>query len=770
MYWPPPVFSLTSLASRSLSAVSVTVSARPSRLLASPAARAVWPHVASAAPLLSTLLVATVALLRTGVPAQACLAYGAYVAVGVVVPGTLLHRWVAGYGESLLVDVAWGAVLGLMLELLAWAAATAAGVNRFLWIWPLAVVLAFAVARPLRPLWRRPVDAPRTPPLLAWAAAVACALGMLSLAAGFYRQNLMPPSGRFYFVDVPWHLAVSFESTRSVPLQIPEAAAEGTLPYHWFADAHFGASSLISGVALPTVVLRTGMFALVAFAILSTAALAIRASGRASVAAVSVLLVSASTAGAEYWTRMYKLRVLDPESPTSLYSVGVFCLLTATLVDLVRSGRLPWRQWLLLASLSLMAIGAKPSVLAVLIPSVGLVLVVRLVRRRRTERPLVWALAIMTAAVAVSLPLFASPNGSVLQPTLREVEVWRGRTGVQTPILGLLMTALVKGYLPFLTAVAAAGTRRVRSSRSGLLLLSITLVGFVEAWAISHPGLSQRYFWTTALPAAEVVSAWGLILVLDRLPKRRYAAGYALMAAAVSLISVVAVRDQTGLRSGVLPGWLALSVALVVIAALGHCWKVPIHGRVVMAALSMIAVTVPASLLLAGREQQPSGVNALELARSQAARWVLAHVPQEDELATNSHCLGPIGPYCDARSFWLAGFGGHRVLLEGYGVTPSALRLSDVDGRQAWHQPYHDQHLYRLNEQAFYDPSPAVLQLLSSRYRVRWLVADTAAGRVSPLLPSLTRQVYSRSGVQVYQLQGAAPSPPARSVGTEGTP
>lgn len=132
-----------------------------------------------------------------------------------------------------------------------------------------------------------------------------------------------------------------------------------------------------------------------------------------------------------------------------------------------------------------------------------------------------------------------------------------------------------------------------------------------------------------------------------------------------------------------------------------------------------------------------------------------ANTPLDDQFATNMHCLDIPGPHCDARSFWLSGFGGRRVLLGGYDVSPEALRRADVDGFKAWRQPYHDQELLKLNDGAFESPNAASLRRLYDEYGVRWLVADRGVGFVSPVLDEFASLEYENEWVQVYRLDPA---------------
>ncbi len=707
-------------------------------------------------PAMVGVLGAYVTLVLTGTPFTDVLIYSLYFAVAVVVPGTLVYRRIVGFSESLLSDVAWGSVTGLMLELVGWAAFTAAGINRFLWGWPVLVVLAFVAVPSLRSMWRRPVGSGRISPVAAWGTTAGMLLAFAYVGSGYYRLNVLPPNPLGYFVDLPWHLGVAFEATRSIPLQTPEAAAEGTLHYHWFADAHFGAASLISGVDLPTIVVRTGLFAVIFVLVATTVTLAIKISRRPLVGALAGVLVVSTTAGAEFWTRMYRMPVVFPDSPTGMYAVGIGCFVLAQLVDLVRGESFSKARWVLFGASTFAAVGSKPSILLLFMPAVCLVLAVGLVRRQSMNRALLMALGVMGVAFVISIFAFASAGGSTIRPSLVQVEVWRGTSGVKTPTLGLLITALVKGYLVFATAAVALVSRRLRSDPTAHLLGAVSLVGFVAAWVVSHPGLSQVFFWHSAIPFAVILSAWGLVLALDGLADRRRAViTFTVLTCAALLGSMTIVRFLTDRGSRVTPGWLALITTVVVIVVFAYKLRIAPRAAFLASALAAMALSVPVTLIKVPFDPGPRGSNARVLAESQAAQWVEAHTPLRDLVATNSHCLAPNAPYCDARSFWLSGYGGRQVLVGGYGVSPNALRRADINGHKAWRQPYHDQALLQLNDGAFEAPTAETLRRLYDEYGVRWLVGDRYAGPVSPLLDELADLEYSNDWVRVYKLEPA---------------
>jgi hypothetical protein len=379
------------------------------------------------------------------------------------------------------------------------------------------------------------------------------------------------------------------------------------------------------------------------------------------------------------------------------------------------------------------------------------------------NRPVLVALGLMIVSLAVSVFVFASPGGSGIAPSLVQVRAWIGTSGVSTPVPVMVVTALVKGYLLFFVAGVALLSARLRSDPAARLLGAVSLVGAVAAWVISHPGLSQFFFWDSAIPFAAVVSAWGLVLAWDALAERRRAViAFVVVSLAAILVSMVVVRLVTNSRARVRPGWVGLIIAVLVILLAALVLRMAPRVTILTAAVAAMVLSVPATLIVAPRQPKPPRSTLRALDEIKAAQWVQAHTPLRDEVATNSHCLGPTVAHCDARSFWLAGFGGRQVLLEGYGVSPNALRRDLVDGYKAWRQPYHDQALQQLNDGAFMAPTAPNLLRLYDEYGVRWLVADRAAGPVSPTLDNLATFVYGNDWVRVYKLDPTRIGAPAR--------
>jgi hypothetical protein len=134
------------------------------------------------------------------------------------------------------------------------------------------------------------------------------------------------------------------------------------------------------------------------------------------------------------------------------------------------------------------------------------------------------------------------------------------------------------------------------------------------------------------------------------------------------------------------------------------------------------------------------------------ALWLDQHAGNDEVIATNVHCV-PIGRPrpCDARAFWVAGLAGRRTLVESWGYTDQTVAANGIDGLKYPLQPAPYPGVLAINQHVFEAGDKADLQRLRD-YGVRWLLADTRAGEVSPRLAEIAKVVYISGPVTVYRL------------------
>ncbi|NUO91071.1 MAG: hypothetical protein HOQ18_09665, partial [Dermatophilaceae bacterium] len=157
-----------------------------------------------------------------GVPLATATLYLVAFVWSVMVPGVLVHRALCGRPASAVSDLALGGATGLVLQLLAWLAFTSAHVAEWLVLWPLAVVVPFALVARLRRHWTFTAYRRTVNPVAAWLTLVAYLLPLFALAIGLFSTIDLPPASNIWYPDDLWHLALSAELMRSVPPDMPQ--------------------------------------------------------------------------------------------------------------------------------------------------------------------------------------------------------------------------------------------------------------------------------------------------------------------------------------------------------------------------------------------------------------------------------------------------------------------------------------------------------------------------------------------------------------------
>ena len=152
-------------------------------------------------------------LTGSSTPTEDIGSYALYWALCEVVPGTLVFKATRGSAGSWLADLALGATTGLALELAAWAVASSLDLRDQLRFWPV-LALALLVGRRTR---GRVLARPSQPWSLPAVAVVAAAVAQVvwHVDRTFLQVVPLPPTGRFYYPDLLWHLGLVNEATRS---------------------------------------------------------------------------------------------------------------------------------------------------------------------------------------------------------------------------------------------------------------------------------------------------------------------------------------------------------------------------------------------------------------------------------------------------------------------------------------------------------------------------------------------------------------------------
>jgi hypothetical protein len=723
------------------------------------------PRVVRWAPLAFTVLFAATLLLRAGTSPLDLLRYGLYAALAVVLPGTLVYRVLRRRPHTLVEDLAMGAAVGLTLELAAWALFSVLDLRGLVWLWPLLVVVPFAALPRLRRHW---VVRGYEPVPLGWSWSVAGVVSFFTayLAMVFLDRNPVVPTSEStqQYLDLAYQLSLAGEAKHHFPLNLPQVAGE-PLYYHWFAYGHMAMGSLVGHIDLPVVAMRFAIPALCALAIVLTATVAWRVSGRPYVGAVAAALFF--VVGEFNFTHPVTMpfgtqaTFVIWHGMSMIYSWVLVIALIAPLTDIIRGTD---RRAFAVAGLLLLASsGAKASSLPVVAIALAVTAVAMLIINRRIPWGVVIA-GLMTGAAqlfATAVLYRFNTYGLDVGPLQGLKPFWAGESGLI--VAGVWVAFVLNMLLRYAGIVPLVWLRRGRLEPVQWFLLAGGLAGPALYLTLEQTSGGNQYFTRTGFAFGVMLSAWGYVIVYDRarLTRRQrvlLAAGtgmFALLLVGVQL-AYAGPAEYTSSYSSLVPilVWALILTVIGLAAWVGWVlaslrWR-GLRRKGLLVALTAILVAGAPGLIMDEYKsiQAPNGgayTNVLmPQSRVDAARWVRDHSGPDDVLATNDHCIGYWGTLCDSRSFWLSAYAERSVLVEGWGFAPRQA----VAGLA----PFWNADLLALNDRAFTKPTADGLRTLHDRYGVRFLIADRRSGRESSGLVALAPKVYDNGRVAVYAL------------------
>ncbi|GAA2472819.1 hypothetical protein GCM10009858_07670 [Terrabacter carboxydivorans] len=745
-------------------------------------------------PWLLALGAVCVAMVQTGVPLLDVLRYGAYLVLGLALPGTLVLRSLVRQRRSLVEDATLGTVVGCVIELVALVLTSLLGVQHWLRVWPALVVLVFVAVPRLRRHWRRVPGETVTilPRLWHWGIAPAAALSAVGAVRtlGVYR---LPPADGSYYQDLLWHLGIVHSITRSIPPEIPQVSGE-LLRYHWFSHAQMAAGGLVSDVPDATILLRLWPAAFTVLAILAAATLARELSGVWWTGPVAGWII-AIVGVAQILPVTAYVNALSLLSFSQTYVV-VIALATATLTVRALRGERLGAGWILVGGMLVLASGSKPTAVPVLVAGAAAVLVVGLIVNRSWVRPALILLGIGAVILPVSSRLVSgSDSGSKLSlfDFMEWVRLYHQLTGapfrpaagpilpegvadLSTRSVEVLALVLVTQFVPLAAVLASAVAfrhRRVRKDPAAWFLLGIIGSGVTVYLVLSHPALSQLYFLSLAVAFFGPVLAWAMAAAVERVPARR-AVRAGVVAGGVALgwaTALVALHASPSVASGqehsleawtraiLVPIGVVLAVAVVggvAVVVLRRFGRLPAHVGVALlvpAAILGAPLATSAPPVLEGMQAFVRGdalpvVGGLPLPEGGGAAldWLATHTPEDAVVATNRHCASGVQrDRCPSLAFYVSGLGGRQTILEGWGYT------SPVGGLQVatrWPERLAD------NDALFIDPTAAGFAKLEHQFGLGWLVADTSSGPVSPRITQYATPRFHAGTVTVYEVDG----------------
>jgi hypothetical protein len=713
------------------------------------------------------------ALRHYDVPLADTARFLAYLALGLVLPGTLLWRAVSRRPAPLIEDLAAGCALGYALEVLTYIGARAAGLPYGVLVWPLVTIVAFLAVPGLRRYWR---GLPGGSPAPWWfsgttSAGIAFLVGWSCLE--FFRSTrITAPGYESMDFDMPFQLAIVGEVKNHVPPRVPWLVSE-PLYYHWFVHAEVAATSWATGLEPMTLLYRLSPLPMLAVLAVLVGVLARRISGAWWSAPVAVAITFVGLAPNPFgWPlNWYALTygfgaiedgsLLRPtlwNSPTQTFGCALSVLLVIVLVDLLSAER-PRFEWAAFGVLLAAVMGAKATYLPLLLGGLGLVVVGGRGYRRRAA--IAGGVVLGALGFAQYILFGGVSQGLTVAPlaTMRSLAV-AASTHFLSPATPLWRTVVVTVLCLLGWACiwsAAGGLVRRISPPPVLLLAGIGAAGIVGLCAFDHPGLSQYFFFESARPYLGVLAACGFAALVPRFHR---ALLVFLGAGAVVVYAVRQIELPVGTRPLAIAFAISWPFALLVAAAfvaflIARRWFGSLTFALV-AALSfgfglpsavdqvrLQALTAPNLWRQALEHNAPVSPGTME-----AGRWLRDHSDPNDLVATNAHCRSIHVPPCDNHHFSVSAFTERRVLFEGTGYTARSFEIAQATGRNAGSIGYWDAAIVQANDAAFNQPSAATIGVLRDRYHVRWLFADS----LSPALENVATLRFRSGNCAVYQL------------------
>jgi hypothetical protein len=734
----------------------------------------------------TALLVAVTALVLRfyEVPLPTTAAFGAYLALGIVLPGTLVWRALHRGPGWFPAEVAAGTAVGYAGEVFAYLPARAIGQPLLVLAWPIGVVAAFLAVPRLRRHWRSR-SAERTPTRWAWPIAV-CVAATVVWSCRFYKvYGLKWPFNSAPDTDSPFHLALLGEAKHHVPPATPWVSGE-PLFYHWFVYAEMAATSWVTGIEPQVLLLRLAMLPMLAGFVVLVAALARTLFGTwwTGVAAVvgTLFVLAPNPYGwplADFYTNLgfspvddgSALRLTVWTGPTQTFGALLFAAVALVLVDLLRTASWRKRRWLLFTVLVAAVMGAKATYLPLLLAGLLLVVAAAAVFRRRLDTPALTGAGItLVCLVFAQVVLFGGrTQGLRWQPLLDVKTAGIGTTGY---LAGDRTSAVlvVAGIAIGCWSCVWAGVSglfgpagRARMTAPVVLLLGIGAAGMTATMLFGQSGDSQRFFLESARPYLALAAVGGLAAALPRVGRRTVFA--LLLAMLAGTVTVYVVRRLDGptiphTGRGVVWPYAALAiVALVASAALFLVRrKVLIAHALVIALLAGFGLATSVSnfahIVHDGRSTGWRHTEPVEPivteGTPEAGRWLRNHSDPDDLVATNAHCLPWPGEYCTNLHFSVTAYSERRVLLEGWGFTGTAHDQAAAQHLWVGYVPYWKPEVLAANDAVFATPTSGTVSALRDTYHVKWIFVDETVSR--PAFGLLATLRFHSGYCAVYEL------------------
>ncbi|MER6943527.1 hypothetical protein ABT294_05820 [Nonomuraea sp. NPDC000554] len=738
-------------------------------------------------------------------------AFGGYIGIGVLLPGTLLWRALSRGGGSLPADLAAGLALGYAVEVLVYIPARAAGMPLLVLAWPAATITAFLAVPRLRAHWRG--RGGRVPGWWAWGMSAVVGYLVAWSALVFYRvHGLTWPGNAAPYVDMPYHLALLGEVKHHVPPTLPVVLGE-RLAYHWFVYAEMSATSWVTGIEPQTLLYRLSALPMLAATAVLVSVIAVRLTGRwwTGPAAIGFTCFVSSPELHQGGVELFTARSLFTAwlSPTQNFGTLLFALVVLLLVDSLRQdGK---RQWAAVSILLLALTGAKATFLPLLLGGLVLVLAVRWLVDRRLHRPAVTAAEITVACLLIAqfVVFGRDAQGMTIAPLDTMRRMWRVAADLSEPEMAAAPLRTVLGmaaiYLFCLACVWAglsgliirrartvgpateppeslgakatspkepqpewdrlvgpgapqAGSRwAVVADPAVLLLVGIGAAGIGALLLLAHPAIGQLYFLEGARPYLSIAAVVGASAMVAARRDSWPLAVCALVAGAGLAYAAKAFGPDIPVRHHRFPDVAEPYLALALVAAVVWLLLVLCRRPVGLVLLALVTgYLVPSTVAKVASPFGPPGVFDVTVPAGavEAGRWLRDHSAPDDVVATNAHCRPLLKKHCDSRHFWVSGYSERRVLVEGWAYAASTLSRAHLATMTYVAIPFADPARLAANDAVFREPSAKNVEELVRKYRVKWLLVDNSVNPPAPTLGKFAELRFHSGACSVYELTG----------------